>query len=83
VDEYAWPDEPDELWAQRVGDSWPATVAALPIATAVSGKVVGRQPFGVFLLLAGLPDAVGLAEITAMARGTDLPALSALERLTQ
>jgi hypothetical protein len=35
--------------------------------------VVARQPFGVFVRFGGVPDALGLAEITAMARNAILP----------
>ncbi|MBX7555181.1 hypothetical protein [Streptomyces sp. NPDC004232] len=43
----------------------------------VSERVIGRQPFGVFLLLEGVPNAIGLAEIIAMPRHMELPALGA------
>ncbi|WP_075033232.1 hypothetical protein [Streptomyces mirabilis] len=55
--------------------SWAATVAGLPVGTRVTGEVIGRQLFGVFILLDGFPDAVALAEITAMRHGMELPAL--------
>lgn len=48
-----------------------------PLGSHVSGRVIGRQPFGVFLLLDGVPNAVGLAEITAMPRHMELPAVGA------
>ncbi|WP_437004629.1 hypothetical protein [Streptomyces sp. enrichment culture] len=59
---------------------WAATVAALPVGHRLTGKVVGRHPFGVFLPIEGVPDAVALAEITAMPLGMDLPAIGALVR---
>ncbi|WP_228034090.1 S1 domain-containing protein [Streptomyces spongiae] len=57
--------------------SWAATVAALPIGSRVSGQVVARPPFGVFLVIDGVPNAVGLAEITAMPHHMELPAVGA------
>ena len=57
--------------------SWAATVAALPVGTHITGEVIGRQPFGVFIRIEGVPNAVALAEITAMPLGTELPALGA------
>ncbi|MFE4581399.1 S1 domain-containing protein [Streptomyces chartreusis] len=53
------------------------TVSALPLGSHVSGRVIGRQPFGVFLLLDGTPNSIGLAEITAMPHHMELPALGA------
>ncbi|AZP23296.1 hypothetical protein EJC51_17715 [Streptomyces aquilus] len=38
---------------------------------------MGRQPFGVFIRIEGVPNAVALAEITAMPLGMELPALGA------
>lgn len=52
---------------------WEATVAALPVGTPISGHVIGRQPFGVFIRIDDVPDAVGLAEITAMPHDVELP----------
>ena len=57
--------------------SWPATVAALPLGSRVSGRVIGRPAFGVFFLIDGVPNAVGLAEITAMPKHMELPAMGA------
>ncbi|WP_142214000.1 hypothetical protein [Streptomyces sp. SLBN-118] len=37
--------------------------------------MIGRQRFGVFIRVDGVPDAVALAEITAMPQGMDLPVL--------
>lgn len=39
--------------------------------------MIGRRPFGVFLRIDGLPEAMGLAEITAMPKGASLPVLGA------
>jgi hypothetical protein len=76
MDEYAWPtvaEVPAELLHRR----WAATIAALPLGASITGEVVGRQPFGVFIRVDGVPDAMALAEITAMPHGMDLPALGA------
>ncbi|TFV34243.1 hypothetical protein E4K10_05575 [Streptomyces sp. T1317-0309] len=59
------------------GGRRPATVSALPLGSHVSGRVIGRQPFGVFLLIDGVPNAVGLAEIAAMPHHMELPAVGA------
>ncbi|MFE5922972.1 hypothetical protein [Streptomyces sp. NPDC056468] len=77
MDEYAWPTGPDLPDADVVIGSWAATVAALPVGTRITGEVIGRQPFGVFIRLEGVPDVVALAEISAMPLGMDLPALGA------
>ncbi|MGW5462208.1 hypothetical protein [Streptomyces sp. NPDC003996] len=70
MDEYAWPTGPGVPAAALVRESWEATVAALPVEARITGEVIGRQRYGV-------PNAVALAEITAMPRGMDLPALGA------
>ncbi|WP_328692757.1 hypothetical protein OHA74_30045 [Streptomyces phaeochromogenes] len=77
MDEYAWPAGPRVPAPDVVLRSWAATVAALPVGARVAGEVVGRQPFGVFILFEGVPNAMGLAEITAMQPGMELPALGA------
>jgi hypothetical protein len=77
MDEYAWPTGPDLPTAGVVLQSWAATVAALPVGTHITGEVIGRQPFGVFIRMDGVPNAVALAEITAMPLGMELPALGA------
>ncbi|MFD8720593.1 hypothetical protein ACFV2H_22020 [Streptomyces sp. NPDC059629] len=64
--EFSWPDRSLKPASDAMEQSWPATVSALPLGSHVSGRVVGRQPFGVFFLFDGVPNAVGLAEITAM-----------------
>lgn len=51
---------------------WARTVEAVPLGTWVSGEVIGRQPFGVFTTIDGIPGAIGLAEITATPFGTTL-----------
>ncbi|MFF1717573.1 S1 domain-containing protein [Streptomyces sviceus] len=77
MDEYAWPTGPDLPAVDVVLGSWAATVAALPVGTHITGEVIGRQPFGVFIRMDGVPNAVALAEITAMPQGMELPALGA------
>ncbi|GAA2304872.1 hypothetical protein OG879_23950 [Streptomyces caniferus] len=77
MDEYAWPTSPDLPVADVVLQSWAATVAALPVGTHITGEVIGRQPFGVFIRMDGVPNVVALAEITAMPLGMELPALGA------
>ncbi|MGW7241216.1 hypothetical protein [Streptomyces sp. NPDC054804] len=77
MDEYAWPSGPELPAADLVRESWEATVAALPVEARVTGEVIGRQRFGVFIRIDGVPYAIALAEITAMPLGTDLPALGA------
>ncbi|MFD0208528.1 hypothetical protein ACFVH9_05160 [Streptomyces hirsutus] len=73
--EYAWPTGPEVPTADLVRESWEATVAALPVEARITGEVIGRQPFGVFIRVDGVPDAIALAEITAMPQGMDLPPL--------
>jgi hypothetical protein len=51
-----------EEQAARAEDSWAITVQRLPIGTKVSGTVIARQPFGVFIEIDGHPDALGLAD---------------------
>ncbi|MFD8562955.1 hypothetical protein ACFV1N_37255 [Streptosporangium canum] len=73
MSEYSWPEGPYDVREERARACWPATVEALPIGARVSGEVIGRQPFGVFLRIDGVPGALGLAEIGALPRGTVLP----------
>ncbi|MGX1541291.1 hypothetical protein [Streptomyces adustus] len=75
--EFSWPDRSLMPAPDDREQSWPATVSVLPLGSRVSGRVIGRRPFGVFLLLDGVPNAVGLAEITAMPHPMELPALGA------
>ncbi|MFJ8197469.1 hypothetical protein [Streptomyces sp. NPDC096152] len=77
MDEYAWPTDPEASAADTVQESWAATVAALPAGARITGEVIGRRPFGVFIRIDGVPNAIALAEITAMPHGMDLPALGA------
>jgi predicted RNA-binding protein with RPS1 domain len=75
MSEYCWP-EGSHQSAARARHHWAATIAALPAGMHVTGEVIGRQPFGVFVRIDGVPDAVGLAEITSMPRDAELPAVS-------
>ncbi|WP_027660969.1 hypothetical protein [Salinispora fenicalii] len=63
---YPWPnprdDDPD-----RLRRAWPTTVQALPCGARVTGTVIARKPFGVFIRIDGMPDALGYAESTAIA----------------
>ncbi len=78
MSEYSWPERGPDSGA-RIRAAWEATCRALPVGTLVTGEVVGRQPFGVFLTIDGVPDAIGLAEIDTMPREAELPQLG--ERL--
>lgn len=73
MNNYSWPE--DEKLGERARLAWATTTAVLSIGTHVTGDVIGRQPFGVFIRVDGVTDAVGLAEISTMPRGTELPAL--------
>jgi len=79
VDEYSWPDE-GERRAEPSADTWAATVRALPEGSVVIGRIIGRQPFGVFVDISGTPGAMGLAEITSMPRDAPLPPVGAVVR---
>ncbi|MFE4254942.1 hypothetical protein ACFRU3_36770 [Streptomyces sp. NPDC056910] len=70
---WVWPGGVGDPTPDNVLRAWPATVAALPKGTAVIGKVIGRQPFGVFVQIDGVSDAVGLAEVHGTAAGTVPP----------
>ncbi|MGW6055716.1 hypothetical protein [Streptomyces sp. NPDC055189] len=75
--EYKWPEEPEAPSPEEIRQSWSMTVEALPVGTPVTGRVIGRQPFGVFIRIEGVPGALGLAEIPFMPPGWELPALGA------
>ncbi|GAA2220723.1 hypothetical protein [Streptomyces indiaensis] len=77
MDEYGWAASPGMPAAEAVRASWAATVAALPVRSHITGAVIGRQPFGIFIRIEGAPDAIALAEITRMPLGMHLPALRA------
>ncbi|MDX3854166.1 hypothetical protein [Streptomyces sp. AK02-01A] len=75
MSEYAWPGKDYENRAATARGAWTETIRTLPLGTKITGEVVGRQRFGVFLSIDGWPDAVGLAEIIAMPRCLDLPVM--------
>ncbi|MFF7975647.1 hypothetical protein [Streptomyces sp. NPDC007905] len=77
MDEYARLTGPEVPAGDMVRRSWAATVDALPVETRITGKVASRRPFEIFIRIEGLPDALGLAEITAMPLGMELPARGA------
>lgn len=70
--DYSWPDQ-NAYDPGRYRQAWPATTAALPVGARIRGQVIARQPFGVFIRIDGVPDTLGLAEITAMPRDAALP----------
>ncbi|MET9040567.1 hypothetical protein [Streptomyces mirabilis] len=47
------------------------------LEASIAGEVTGRQPFGVFIRVDGAPEAMALAEITAMPEGMDQPGFGA------
>jgi hypothetical protein len=77
MSEHTWPSGARTPALEDIHRDWPATVAALPIGAPVIGDVIARPPFGVFVRIEGVPGALGLAEVTAMPRGMDLPDLGA------
>ncbi|WP_406395212.1 hypothetical protein [Streptomyces sp. NBC_00887] len=77
MDEYNWPTRRPDPPGQSPEEVWTATLAALPLGASIAGEVIGRQPFGVFIRVDGVPNAIVLAEITAMPEGMELPVLGA------
>ncbi|MFF1812356.1 hypothetical protein ACFVXW_25095 [Streptomyces sp. NPDC058251] len=75
MDEYTWPTRRPNVPAQSPQEVWTATLAALPLGASVSGEVIGRQPFGVFIRVDGVLSAMALAEIIALPDGMGLPVL--------
>ncbi len=75
MSEYSWPWESERCPAADAAATWPGTVRALPVGTRLTGEVIGKQPFGVFLAVDGHPDALGLAEVNLMPRCLELPAM--------
>lgn len=72
--EYSWPDWGSYQVREGVAaKAWNDTVRDLPLGGYVTGEVIGRQPFGVFIRIDDHSDAIGLAEITAMPRCMRLP----------
>ncbi len=74
MSEYSWPDD-GPLAGARAWAAWPATCRGLPLGTQIAGEVIGRRPFGVFLRIDEVPDAIGLAEIISMPREAAVPQL--------
>jgi hypothetical protein len=77
MDQYTWPTRCPNVPGQSPEEVWTATLAALPLGASIAGEVVGRQPFGVFIRVDGVPNAVAPAEIIAMPEGLGLPVLGA------
>ncbi|WP_406632352.1 hypothetical protein [Amycolatopsis sp. WGS_07] len=61
--------------ADRARQAWAATTEALPPGKSITGVVIGRQPFGVFVRIDGAPDALGLVEVTTLPGDAWLPAV--------
>ncbi|WP_233607727.1 MULTISPECIES: hypothetical protein [Micromonospora] len=59
--------------AERARRSWLAIKSALTVGERVRVQVLAAMPFGVFVEIDGQPDALGLLEITALPRGSELP----------
>jgi len=81
VTEFSWPDDA-ECRAKTAASRWTETVEVLPEGSIVTGTVIGRQPFGVFVDISGTAGAIGLAEITSMPHEAELPAVGAAVRGT-
>ncbi|WP_245666057.1 RNA-binding protein [Actinoplanes subtropicus] len=79
--EYSWPEDGERL-CENAADRWAETVEALPEGSIVTGRVIGRQPFGVFVDISGTPGAIGLAEITSMPHDAALPQAGGIVRGT-
>ncbi|WP_405914912.1 hypothetical protein [Streptomyces sp. NBC_00728] len=80
MDEYTMPTRRPNVPGQSPEETWAATVAALPLGAAIAGEVIGRQPFGVFIRVDGVPGAVALAGILAIPEVMGLPVLGAYVR---
>ncbi|GAA1633245.1 hypothetical protein GCM10009733_032740 [Nonomuraea maheshkhaliensis] len=76
MDEYVWPHIGPEA-AEKIQEAWPVTCQMLPVGKRITATVIGRQPFGIFVRMHGVPDAVGLAEVVGMPRDFELPQLGA------
>ncbi|GAA2374983.1 hypothetical protein [Streptomyces carpaticus] len=64
---------PYDVLAARAEETWEETLAGLPVGARVTAVVIGRQPFGAFLSFGGFPQALGLARVSRMPRGRELP----------
>ncbi|MEV7521357.1 S1 RNA-binding domain-containing protein [Streptomyces sp. NPDC091371] len=69
---YSWPGE-DGRPVPDTAAAWPETVRKLPVGTRITGEVIGRQRFGVFLAVDDCPGAMGLARVSEMPRCMELP----------
>ncbi|MFB6636227.1 hypothetical protein ACFCYF_03115 [Streptomyces chartreusis] len=73
MDEYTWPAVPGVPATDAVRQSW------LPLRRCLwgphAGEVIGRQWFGVFIRIDGVPDAVGLAEVGRTRHAMELPVI--------
>ncbi|MHC0430948.1 S1 RNA-binding domain-containing protein [Streptomyces sp. O3] len=78
MSEYSWPSENGRCRAAGAAAAWPETVRSLPVGASITGEVIGRQPFGVFLSVDGRPEAVGLARVDRMPRCMELPPVGQL-----
>ncbi|MGW7141898.1 S1 RNA-binding domain-containing protein [Streptomyces xanthophaeus] len=72
MSEYSWPEE-NGRHIPDTASAWTKTVRVLPAGTPITGEVIGRQPFGVFLSIDDHPNSVGLARINRMPRCMELP----------
>ncbi len=73
MSEYSWLWENDKYQAANAAAAWTETVRTLPVGTAITGEVIGCQPFGAFLAIDGHPDALGLARVNLMPGCLELP----------
>ncbi|GAA1269737.1 MULTISPECIES: hypothetical protein [Streptomyces] len=73
--EYNWPMRHPDVPGQSPEEVWTATLAALPLGASVTGEVITRQPFGIFIRVDVVPNAMALAEILAIPEEMGLPVL--------
>lgn len=78
MSENSWPSENGRCQGAGAAAAWPETVRSLPVGTSITGEVIGRQPFGVFLSVDGQPEAVGLARVDRMPKCMELPPVGQL-----
>ena len=72
--EYSWPDWGSYRAREDLAaNAWNEIIRNLPLGSKIAGDVIGRQPFGVFIRIDHHPEAIGLAEITAMPRCAAFP----------
>ncbi|MFD6678445.1 hypothetical protein [Micromonospora parva] len=58
---------------KRARRSWPAIKLTLPVGDRIRVRVLAAMSFGVFVEIDGQPEALGLLEISALPRGSELP----------